>query len=67
MSINEIVKKFPKAEEVCLQYNKPGGIPLYVVTKNINNGSYKLYGVEPDGYRFLKSRKDNPLFKEVLT
>ena len=67
MSVNEIVKKFPKAEEVCLRYNKPGGIPLYVVTKNINNGSYKLYKVVPDGFQFLKSRKDNPLFKEVLS
>ena len=67
MRINEIIKNFPKAEEVSLTYNAPGGIPLYVITKHTGNGSYKLYGVEPDGYRFLKSRKSDPLFKEVTT
>lgn len=67
MSINEIIKKFPKAEKVSLTYNAPGGIPLFVITKNINNGKYKLYGVEQDGFRFLKSRKSDPLFKEVTT
>lgn len=67
MSVNDIIKKFPAAEEVALTYNAPGGIPLYKVTRNKNNGSYKLYKVVPDGFQFLKSRKDNPLFKEVLS
>lgn len=66
MSVNEIVKKLPKAEEICVQYFLPGQIPKYIITKNTKNGSYKLYGVEPDGYRFLKSRAKDPLFKEVL-
>lgn len=66
MSVNDFISRFPKAEKVVMNYNAPGGVPLYVITRHEKTGTYKLYGVEKDGYRFLKSRSADPLFKEVI-
>ena len=67
MKQNEFTRHLPKKEEIKLTYYSPiNGAPLYVVTKHIVNGTYKLYGVAAGEYKFLKSRKNDPLFQEVI-
>jgi hypothetical protein len=41
------------------------GKPLYLVTQ-AKNGTFKLYDCSGDKLVLLKTRKNNPLFKEVM-
>ncbi len=65
MKVNDIVKEIPTTEEQCMTYCEEGGKPKYKVTRIISNGTFKLYKCVAAGYKFLKSRANDPFFKEV--
>ena len=65
MKQNETTRKLPKKEERMLTYCAEGGAPLYVVTRHIITGVFRLYKVAAGGYKFKKSRANDPLFPEV--
>ena len=58
------MQSIPKTEERQLTYRKDGK-PLYIITRVIKSGIYKLYQCTENGYLLLKTRRNNPLFKEV--
>ena len=54
----------PKKEQRMLTYQEKG-IPKYVVTQVIANGSYRLYKCNGEELVYMKTRKNDPLFKEI--
>lgn len=59
MKIGDKVKKLPSKERVEITYSD-----MYVITQNLSTGVYSLYQICDDGYVFVKTRKNDPLFKE---
>lgn len=62
--INSIVKKIPSGEIVSLTFKKSKD-EIYIVTKTRDNSGYYLYEKVAGGYKYLKSRKKDPLFQET--
>ena len=65
MKVNEILSEIPSTEYLCETYCAEGGKPLYKITRVKSNGTFKLYKCVAAGYKFLKSRANDPFYKEV--
>lgn len=60
--INELLKFIPKNETVCLTFDNSNIV--YIVVRANSDGCYYLYEKVPSGYKYMKSRKDDPCFPE---
>lgn len=59
MKIGDVVKKLPSKDKIILTYEHK-----FIITYSLSADIYSLYEIVDDGYRFLKTRKNNPLFSE---
>lgn len=65
MKESYVVKAIPKSEEQQMTYSE-NGKPKYKVTRVIKSEAYKLYQCLENGFLPLKTRRNDPLFPEVM-